>query len=265
MPTTAGRLSEARHDGGMRGAAAGLRDDAADQFAVEAGGVGGREIVREHDGRHVHALEFRLRLALQVAQHAAGDVREIGGAFAEVIVVELAHLPGVDAHHLLIGEVDIHEPAEHLLLDRLDERAVLEREDVRVENARVGLADGGGHLVADGGDLLAGLEQRGLEPGQFIRDIFRADAPLAHDVLVRIEQDSGAPNDPRRDGETFVSCFGCGRWGRRLVGHGATLLTLRRICELLIPRALSRGRRSRDRYRSPSTESRSRQPAASSP
>jgi hypothetical protein len=64
---------------------------------------------------------------------------------------------------LLIGKVDIHEPAVHLLLNRFDQRTIFQRKNMGVENTRVRFADGGGHLVADGLDLLPRLEQRGLK------------------------------------------------------------------------------------------------------
>ena len=63
--------------------------------------------MRQDDRRRVEILQLGLRLALQVAQHAARDVGEVGGALAKIIVVELAHLARVDAHHLLIGKIDI--------------------------------------------------------------------------------------------------------------------------------------------------------------
>ena len=74
----------------------------------------------------VQIAQFRLHLALQVPQHAVGDVDEIVGALAEIIVVQLAHLARVGTDHLLIGEVDIHQPALDLFLHRLDQRAVLQ-------------------------------------------------------------------------------------------------------------------------------------------
>ena len=95
--------------------------------------------------------------ALEVAQDPARYVGKIGGALAEVIVVQFAHPAGIDAYDLLIGKIDIHEPAIHLLFHRLDERAVLQRKDVGVENTRVAFADRCRHLVADAGNLLPRL------------------------------------------------------------------------------------------------------------
>ena len=199
----------------------------------------GRKIVREDDGGRVEVVQFRLDLALQVAQHAARDVEEIGRAFAEIIVVELAHLARVGAHHLLVGEVDVDQPALQLLLHRFDQRGVFEQKDVRVENARVRFADGSGQLIADGLDLLARLEQRRLEAGDFAGDILRPNAALADDVLVGVEEEHRARwrcRERRPCPCILSSAVGVGGTDVSS-GIGAKLLTLRRICELLIPRA----------------------------
>ncbi len=164
----------------------------------------GDKIVREDDGRRVETVQFRLHLALKIAQDAARNIEEIARPFAEIIVVQLAHLAGVGTDHLLVGKVDIDQPALQLLLHRFDQRGVFQQKNMRVENAGVGLADGAGQLIADGLDLLARLEQRRLEAGDFARDILGPNAALADDMLVRIEEKQRADGDAGRDGRPLV-------------------------------------------------------------
>ncbi len=162
--------------------------DAEHELAVHSGGVGRRKIMRQDDGSGIEIAQLGIDLALEIAQDAAGDIEEITGAFPEIIVVEFAHFPRVGTDDLLVGEVDIDEAAHQLLLHRFDQRGVFEQKQMRVEDTGVRLTNGAGQFVADDLDLLACLEQRGLEAGDFTSHILGANATLADDVLIRIEE-----------------------------------------------------------------------------
>ena len=122
--------------------------------------------MREDDAGGVEIAQLGLHLALEIAQDAARDVKEIAGALAEIVVVQFAHFARVGADDLLVGEVDVDEPAFDLLLDRLDQGAVFSSERIWASNMLASASPMEAaswlriHL-----DLLAGFEERGLKPG----------------------------------------------------------------------------------------------------
>ena len=89
------------------------------------------------------------RLPEQVADHAPAHVFDVHHPLAQIRVVDRRKGLAVFFRDLMENEFDVAplrvEPAEHLV----DQRAVLDDEKVRVENARVVRADRAGDLLLD--------------------------------------------------------------------------------------------------------------------
>ena len=72
--------------------------------------------------------------------HAAGDVADIGRALPQEIVLHALEDVDVALDDLLEAELDVETGGPDLLADVVDERDVIEDEQVRVENGGFGLA-----------------------------------------------------------------------------------------------------------------------------
>ena len=107
----------------------------------------------------------------QIVQHAAGEVAHIGGAFAEIFVLHRLQHGDVAVGRGVKGVVGVGLLLADDFDDFLDEHAVFEHQQVRVENVRLGRAHGLGDAALDFGDLLAGADEGLLEAFDFRRDL----------------------------------------------------------------------------------------------
>ena len=140
MPDHGRDLHRTRDNHRMTGAAAAVGHDAERRAAIDAGGFGGRNVLG-HDDALLHQLaQVQRRLAEEHAQHAAGHVLDVGGALAQVLVVDLGEGLDVALRHVVEAGLDV-QPAGLEQPDGLaDQRLILEHHLVRVENQRLLLA-----------------------------------------------------------------------------------------------------------------------------
>ena len=106
----------------------------------------------------------------QIVQHAGGEVAQIGGAFAEIFVLDRFQHGDVAVGGGVKGVVGVGLLLADDLDDLLDEHAVFEHEQVGVENIRLGGTHRVGDAALDFGDLLAGADEGVLEALDFLAD-----------------------------------------------------------------------------------------------
>jgi len=103
----------------------------------------------DDDVRPVMGADEPRVLAHEMADDPAGDVFDVHDPFAQVGIVDCAQRANVFLRDLVEDILDVallaFEAFEHLV----DERAVLDDEQVGVENARVLRADRGGDALLD--------------------------------------------------------------------------------------------------------------------
>ena len=209
-----GDVQRPRHDGGVGGLAADVGAEAEDEGAVELRGVARVEVVGEEDVRGLDAREVAGLLAHQVVDDAAGDIVDVQRALAEVGVVDLAEGLGVAVGDALEDLLDVElvprEGAQHFV----DERAILDHEEVRVEDARVLRPDGHRDALLHLDDLLARGDEGRLEAGDLAGDFPLGDVARRRRLVVRAVDEDGAARDARRDADALESLLLCG------VAHG---------------------------------------------
>ena len=98
----------------------------------------------------------------------------------------------------------------------VDQRAILDHEQVRVENAGVLGADGFGDALLHLENLRAGGDERRLEARDLRRDLAFLDAALRRRLVVRAIDEDRAAGDARRDADAVKALF--------LARAGASLL-----------------------------------------
>ena len=198
QPDDGREAQRARHDRGVRRAAAHVRAERQDELPVEHRGVRRRQVVGEQDVRVID-LRQRGRLpAGEVHHHAAGHVVHIQAAFAQIGIVHLFEEAGVAVGHLLEDGLDVAPVVLERAQDLVDERAILDDQQMRVEDAGVLGPDGVGDLRLHVEDLRAREQQRGLEPGDLRREVLLADRVLGRGVLLRAVDEHLSPRQTRR-------------------------------------------------------------------
>ena len=158
-----------RHDGGVRGLAADIGGKAEHVALVQLRGVGRRQVVADDDARLLEVAQVDLLVqAEQIVQHARGDVAHVGGAFAQVIVLDGRQRGGVALGDGVEGVFGV----DLLLLDHahdfVEQRAVFQHQQVRVEDAAFLGAHALADLALDFEDLVPGLDQRAFQPVDFL-------------------------------------------------------------------------------------------------
>ncbi len=165
-----GRDAEAaRDDGGVRGDAADVGDEAAEAMALEKDHVRGREVVRHHDELVLlrsRGLGEGLR-AHQGLQHALDRLLHVGLALAQVRIVDLVEAVGELLHLLHQGPFGVAAPLADERLGGLRQRRIVEDHAVQVEERLELLRCVGRDVLLEGGEILARLGERGLEAQHF--------------------------------------------------------------------------------------------------
>ena len=167
-----GNVQRPRHDGRVRGLAADVGGKAEHEFFVQLRGGGRAQIVADQDARLVQMTQIKGVLDLeQIVEHARGEVAQIGGAFAQILVLHLRQRGDIALGHGMKGKIGVDLLLADEPDDLLDEHAVFEHQQVRVKNVRLRRAHAGGDAALHLGDLLAGFDERLLEaadlPGDF--------------------------------------------------------------------------------------------------
>ncbi len=191
---------------GVRCLAADVGDEAEDKFFVQLRRHGRAQIVADEDAWLVQMLQVKGVFDLQqVVQHAAGEVAQVGGALAEVFVLDGFQHGDVAVGRGVKGEVGVRLLFADDLDDLLDEHPVFEHQQVRVKNVRLVGAHRLGDAALDLGDLLAGADERLLEALHLGLDVGHF---AARDDVARLVQDQHlAPAHARRDGDAAIDFF----------------------------------------------------------
>ena len=161
-----------RHDGRVRGPAAHVRGEAQHLALVQLRRVGRRQVVADDDARLLEMPQVALLVhAEQIVEHADGDVAHVGRPFAQVIVLD-----GRQRRRVAFGDgVEGVLRVDLLRLDHahdlVQQRAVLQHQQMRVEDAAFLGAHAFAHLALDLEDLLPGLHQRPLQPVDLFRQL----------------------------------------------------------------------------------------------
>src|SRR5665213_799185 len=125
----------------------------------------------DQDARFAQMPEIKLLPGIeQIVEHAAGEVAQIGGAFAEIFIFDRLQHGDVAVGRGVKGIVGVGLLFTDDLDDFLDEHAVFKHQQVRVENIRLGGAHRVGDAALDFGDLLAGADEGVFEAFNFRHD-----------------------------------------------------------------------------------------------
>jgi len=130
----------------------------------------------------------------------------VGRALAEEVVLHLGEDGDVALRDRLEAVLDVEAGTPDLLGDLIDEGHILQHQQVRVEDRRLGLVELAGDIRAQPGDLRPGRGQGGLEPGQFPLRI--VDAPANHEDAALLEQVGGRPGHAGGGGRPVQPDFG---------------------------------------------------------
>jgi hypothetical protein len=202
----------AREDRGVRRRAPAGRRDAPDEVAVKGGGLArgqvlGDEHPRAHDRRRPPAGPG------EVAEHAAADVAHVGGALLQVGVAGVA----VRARGGLDGDGPRLRGVAALVVDRasrrVEQRVVVEQEEVGVEDRGLGLARAGGDRRAGRADVGPRRVAGGVEGAPLVRRV--AGGRVGDHRLGLAQALGGADRDAGRDGQAAQRLAGRDRGGGR--------------------------------------------------
>ena len=143
----------------------------------------------------------------QIVEHAPGEVAQIGGAFAQILVLHVRQRGDVTLGHGMKGEIGVDLLLANEPDDLLDEHAVFEHQQVRVEDVRLRRAHAGDDTALHFEELLAGFDERLLETADFHRDLrFRQIAP--RDDVPGAVQDKNLPAaDAGGNGDAAIYFF----------------------------------------------------------
>jgi hypothetical protein len=143
----------------------------------------------------------------QVVEHAGGEIAQIGGAFAQILVLHVRQRSDIALGHGVKGEIGVDLLLADEPDDLLDEHAVLEHQQVRVENVRLRRAHAGGDAALHLGDLLAGFDERLLEAADFRGGFrFRQVAP-GDGVPGVVQNENLPPANAGRNGDAVIHLF----------------------------------------------------------
>ncbi len=143
----------------------------------------------------------------QAVQHAAGEVAQVGGAFAKIFIVYVFEDGDVFFGGGMEGEFGVRLLRADDLDDFLDEHAILKHQQVRVKDVRLGRTHRLGHAPLNFGDLLARADERLLEPLDLgVHIVVSQLAP--RDNVARLAQDKDfTAAHSRRNGDAAINFF----------------------------------------------------------
>ena len=107
------------------------------------------------------------RLALEVANDAPGHVLDVERAFAQIGIIDLAQRFGVTRRHFLENPFHVAKIGFQFAQDFIDQGAIFDHEQMRIENPGVLRPDRFGDLLLHFENLHARLDQRRSRSGRF--------------------------------------------------------------------------------------------------
>ena len=144
----------------MAGAAADARDKADDRLAADLRRIGRGQVICNDDARLGNQVDRIVRNALEVFEHALGNIADIGGARLHIFIIHRAE------HRLEVLAVDKARilRADHFVRDQIGHAfhkiRIIQHQQMGVENLRLRRADVLFRLFAQGFDLLLRLFHR---------------------------------------------------------------------------------------------------------
>ena len=161
-----------------------LGDEAADQRAVDEGGVRRCEIARDDDVGMVQAVEFLSRFSEQVPEDALGHILDVDDALLQVGVVDRTERAAVFFRDLVENEFDVVQLALQSAQGLVDQRAVLDHQEVRVEDTGIVRTDRPGDFLLDIEKLLTRGDEGGLEAFDLAGDVRLLDVAKGYFLFV---------------------------------------------------------------------------------
>lgn len=119
-------------------------------------------------------------------------VLDIERALAEIRVVDLAERFGVMLGHFVKNKFHVAEIGLQFAQNFIDQRPILDHEEMRIENARVFRADRFGDALLHFENLRARLNERRLEAPDLVRNIAGLNA-MPRDLVAIVAHDQDFP------------------------------------------------------------------------
>jgi hypothetical protein len=142
--------------------------------------------------KNVRLAQGKKRLgsfALQIANHALCHVLNVQRTLSKVRIVDLIQGLGVTRGDFLEDPLDIAKIGFQLPQHFVDQRAILDDEQMRIENGCILCPNGFRNALLHFQNLHARLNKRGLEPSDLVGNLGRRDAVprnvievIAHDM-----------------------------------------------------------------------------------
>ena len=155
----------------------------------------------------------------QVVKDTRRNVTHIGGALAQIIILD-----GGQRCRVTLGYcVECVLRVDFILLDDaryfIQQRAIFQHEQVRIENAAFLGAHGVAYLVLDLLNLATRFDDRLLQPINFLRSFPVRDSALAHRGTGASKNEGFSPADARGDRDAPECFLPRARW----LSHGSSL------------------------------------------
>ena len=209
-----------RHDGGVGGLAADVGGKTKHDFPIQLRRDGRAQIVADDDARLLEFFEIHLLLAAhQIIQDAGGDVPHVGGALAQVIVLNGGERGGIFLGDDMEGVLGVDLFVLDVADDFIQQRAVFQHQQMGVKDAAFLGPHAGADLALDFKDFLPGLDQRLFEPVDFLRQFRIGQFALGYGRVRPAEHKDLPPANSRRNGnapENFLALV-------RRLWHGQSL------------------------------------------
>ena len=125
---------------------------------------------------------------LKIANYSLRDVLNVERAFAQIRIIDFAQGLGITRGDFLKRPLHVAKIGLKFSQNFIDQRAVLDHQQVRIENRRVFRADRFGNTLLHLKDLHARLDKRRLESPDFIRNLGRRD-PVTHHLIQVVAHD----------------------------------------------------------------------------
>jgi len=191
----------------VRGLAADIRGKAENELAIELRRVAGRQIVRQQNVRRQDTAMRQTLLAEKIVDHAPADIVNVHRALAQVGIINIGECLRIAVRDLLEDVFDIQLVALKRPQHFVDQRAIFDHQQVRVEDARVLRANGFGDPLLHIDDLPARLNQRRFETGNLPGDLALLDSAHRWILVLRPVHEDSPAGDAGGNSDTLETTF----------------------------------------------------------
>lgn len=151
------QLERLRHDGRMRGPAAGDRGKPYHAVARNVGGFGRRQVIRQNNDRLLQGFQGATLPPGQVSQHLPAYVFNIVGPFAQILVTQARHDLGKPLDPLIKRIRDINSLLPGVFDRGLYQEGVFQNLQVRIQDRPMALAQLGLHPLLGSPHAISGF------------------------------------------------------------------------------------------------------------